>query len=269
MSKTLDQRLQAADAALQLAGESLAASAGKVPSAVEVQFRRTVELGGAIPYWREMVIARDAARAYLQGLETRIDRDDLVEFGGSRVHFSHARLIGFEAYLALTWSLADRISALVGRVFCSADGGAFNDPEAVKLVSHFLQDEKRKESTAGVVFDSIRQTFGWGIAISYALRNHFVHDGARKDVEFFQGRTSADAFKVSDRGWQHVQQKAGGYNVRQDFTHPQAAWPTAPKDDVRKVLEVCEHEMDNALGVLVGTACTALSVHVTFLLGGD
>jgi hypothetical protein len=240
-----------------------------MPTSIEGQFRSSLEAAAGIPYWQELVVAREAVRAYLAGLELRVDADDQIEFGGNLIKFSHARLIGVEAYLSLSWSIADRITEMAGRVLCTADGGALNEANAPKLVSHFMRDSDRKSKTAVMVFDSLRQTFGWAIALSYAIRNHFVHDGGLKSVEFFEGRTSADAFKSSDAGWRPVERKAIGYNVSSNYLRPRAAWPDAPRDDLRVLLNACEREMDDALGVLLASACNALAVHIGFMLGED
>jgi hypothetical protein len=171
----------------------------------------------------------------------------------------------------LTWSLADNVSAFVGRVLCSSDGGAFNTQQAPKLVSHFVNaKDSLRQSTAGLVFDSIRQTFGWPIAVSYALRNHFVHDGGQQqEVAFFAGSTSTDKFRILADGWRHVRNRALSYEVVPDNMRKTANWPTTPEDDLRVVLEVCEREVDDALGVLVGSACAAIMTHVMFLTGND
>lgn len=164
------------------------------------QLRRSLATASSIAHWRELLSARNAAREILTGLEDRIEQDDfvVVQFGiprrsaqPMRIKYSHARLIAVEAYLSLTWSLADSVSAFVGRVLCSSDGGAFNTQQSPKLVSHFVNSkDSLRQSTAGLVFDSIRQTFGWPIAVSYALRNHFIHDGAQQhDLVFFAATT--------------------------------------------------------------------------------
>ncbi|MBX3157653.1 MAG: hypothetical protein KF773_16900 [Deltaproteobacteria bacterium] len=183
--------------------------------------------------------------------------------------FAHVRLIGVEAYLSLTWSLADRISAMVGRILCTIQGGAMNEQSPAKLVSHFLVEERTKETTAGVVFDSVRQLFGWPIGVSYAIRNHFVHDGGtQKEVDFFAGSTSAAGFRISNDGWRYAERKAHGYTVRREFCRA-ANWPTTPTDDLRVVLLSCEREMDDALGILLGSACRSFAFHVGYLLGQD
>lgn len=298
MTKTLDERLQSARLVMDQIGALLGKSAGALPVSVGEQFRRSLDAASGIEYWRELLSARAAALTFLDALETRVDPDDLVEVFATptgappiKLKFSHVRLVGVEAYLSLTWSLADRITAMVGRVLCTLQGGALNEQSPVKLLSHFVQEERGKEgvgstddprkdgdgrnrrrSTAAMVSDSIRQTFGFPIGISYAIRNHFIHDGAQQqEVEFFENRASAAGFKISEKGWTHIERKTSGYGVTRDYMRASAAtaWPTSPRDDFRIVLAACEREVDDALGILLGSACNALSFHIGFMLGAD
>ena len=295
MTKTLDTRLQDAKAVLDEIGTELGKSAASMSPAVVEQFRRSLDVASNIVYWRELVAARAAALLFLDGLETRVDGDDIVPVfatgGGAaplKLKFSHVRLLGVEAYLSLAWSLADRITGMVGRVFCTLQGGALYEQSPVKLISHFVQEERakdanlageakkdyeaknRKRSTAAVVSDSIRLTFGYPIGVSYAIRNHFVHDGAQQqEVEFFESRASTSGFQISDVGWRHIENKAFTYGVLREHIRAGAAWPTTPRNDLREVLVACEREMDDALGILLGSACRALAFHVGFMLGAD
>ena len=278
MTKSLDERLEVAKGTLDQANTLLNVNAGLV--SVGDQLRRSLATVSSIAHWRELLAARNAARELLSGLEDRIEQDDfvIVQFGTPRraaqpmrIKYNQARLIAVEAYLSLTWSLADNISAFAGRVLCSSDGGAFNAQQSPKLVSHFVDVKgSLRQSTAGLMFDSIRQTFGWPIGVSYALRNHFIHDGGqRQEVAFFAGSSSTDRFRVLADGWKNVRNRALSYEVVPDNIRKSANWPATPEDDLRAVLDVCEREVDDALGVLVGSACAAVSTHLMFLTGND
>ena len=196
-----------------------------------------------------------------------------AEWGGTYVDATafrdrNARLIGVEAYLSLLWSVVDRISELAGRILCTEKGGALNEGLGPKLVSHFVQEDSRKEKTA-MIFESIRQTFGWPIGVSHAIRNHFIHDGAQRHAEFFDGKTKQHAFRVSKEGWDLVEKRAKGYRVESTHIRPQAAWPTNPRADLLELLGACEREIDDALGVLVSSACTSYALHIGFMLSSD
>jgi hypothetical protein len=139
----------------------------------------------------------------------------------------------------------------------------------VQLVAHFI-DKDRKKNTAAALYESVRQTFGWPIGVSYALRNHFLHDGGRvHGVDFFAGPTASSRFSISLDGWAYVEETAKGYGVEHSHHRAGAAWPTTPRDDLRTVLDVCEREMDDALGVLVGSACRTFVAHVGCMMGED
>ena len=295
MTKTLDERLRDAKATVDQIGTMLGKATAALPTVVADQFRRSLDAASGIEYWRELVSARAAALQFLDALETRVDGEDLVEVFATqagatptKLKYSHVRLLGVQSYLSLSWSLADRITAMAGRVLCTLQGGALNDQSPVKLISHFVQEERGKEglaveeqkkeidgrhrrrSTAAMVSDSIRQTFGFPIGVSYAIRNHFIHDGAESsDAEFFENRASTGAFRISAKGWSLIERKTFGYGVMRDYIRASAAWPNAPRDDLRVVLAVCEREVDDALGVLLGSACTAMSAHIGFMLGAD
>jgi hypothetical protein len=115
-----------------------------------------------------------------------------------------------------------------------------------------------------MAFDSIRHTFGFPIGISYAIRNHFLHDGAHDaGTSFFEGPESHAAFRISATAWKRIEARATTrYGVERTFHRLGAGWPVTPLDDLRLVLADCEREVDDALGVLLGSACRSLAFHV-------
>ena len=116
----------------------------------------------------------------------------------------------------------------------------------------------------------MRRSFGWPIGLSYAIRNHFIHDGGHLDGnDFFEGSTHESAFRISDPGWGRIEDQAKSYGVDPSYHRAGALWPGSTKDDLRELLKVCEREMDDALGVLLGSACKSLLGHVGFMLGED
>jgi hypothetical protein len=48
-----------------------------------------------------------------------------------------------------------------------------------------------------------------------------------------------------------------------------SAWEPSAGDDLRRILDTCAPEIDEALGVLVGSACHVALGHVGFMLGED
>lgn len=267
MSPTLRERLDAAKATLGKVEVALARKPGALPANVEKSFRSVVNCRPDIDHWVTMVDARAAAWDLLEGLESKVDADDMVPFGSKPAKFVHVRLIGVQAYVATKWALADRIVGLVGRVLCTPDAG-LNGANPAQLVSHFVQKD-RKKTTAGAMYESLRSAFGWPVGISYAIRNHFVHDGGQmRGSDFFEASTSSSAFRISEDGWSRVEKTAQEkYVVDSSLHRAGATWPVSPRDDLRVVLRVCERETDDALGVLLGSACSTLLGHVGCMLG--
>jgi hypothetical protein len=145
---------------------------------------------------------------------------------------------------------------------------SMHDPKKPpQLVSHFVAGKGPEERAAAISFYSLRHSFGWPIAISYALRNHFLHDGA--GVDFFDGPTATSAFKISDRGWARVLERVKEYSVNSTHSRLGTTWAPSAGDDLRKVLDICAPEIDEALGVLVGSACQVAMAHVGLMLGED
>jgi hypothetical protein len=206
----------------------------------------------------------------LDGLEERTDKtSDTVQLGSATVRYQHARFIGVAAYMTTTWALADRVTGMAGQVLCTPDAGR-NAAHPVQLVSHFIQRDGCTKKTAAGFFESLRLGFGWPIGLSYAIRNHFAHEGAYSSgSDFFEGTTADFGFRVSARGWKAVADKAGTYSVDQSHHRAGAAWPEPPNADLRVLLTACEREMDDALGILVGSACGTLRSHAGLMLGED
>jgi hypothetical protein len=269
MSQSLVDRLQKVKAELLRSNGEIARGGGKLPKEVGDAFQESLASDDEIEHWIDLIHTREAARQMLAGLEAKADpRDDHVPFGDSRIKFQHARLIGVQAYLATNWAIADRMTGMAGRVLCiktSLD----NPQHPPQLLSHFVGEET-KNRAAAMLFSSVRRTFGWPVGLSYALRNHFVHDGGQLPrATFFEGPDSKSGFRISDDGWRHVERRAQTYGVDSGHHRAGAAWPTTPKDDLRILLDACERETDDALGVLVGSAVRSLVSHIGCLLGVD
>ena len=98
-----------------------------------------------------------------------------------------------------------------------------------------------------------------------------MHAGGQMEgLNFFAAPSAAAGFRISDDGWKRIEDMAQLGGIKASFCRPGAALPLNPRDDLRPaVLRVCEREMDDALGVLLGTACHNLLVHVSFMLDED
>lgn len=270
MSKTLKERLEQAKVDMDKVIFALDRQPRAIPDAVAEQFRNFTTHQQDIAHCLSLIDARLAAWQLISDLETKGDENRLFPLGDARIEFVHVRLIAVQAYLGLTWALADRIAGLAGQILCTSEAGA-NKAKPPQLVSHFIMREKAKKTIPSFLFESVQKSYGWPVGISYALRNHFVHDGAQlENTNFFEASTADSGFKINEQGWTRIENKANEqYRVNPSFLRPEQVWPSDPRADLREVLRVCESEMDEALGVILGTACKTLLIHVGFMLGED
>lgn len=266
MNKSLEDRLRVAKEDLTKVDAAIQRSARVVPHVLD-EFKSVTAFATNIDHWLRLIETRAAARQMLTGLENQADEIDRVPLGSGRVGFQHVRFIGVQAYLATKWAIADRIALMAGHVLCIRN--QLNDPKKPpQLLSHFVREGTTKQHTAAMAFYSVKHTFGWPLGISYALRNHFFHDGGELDgTDFFDGPSATSGFAISADGWKRVEQRATEYGVDSSHHRVGAGWPPTPRDDLRVVLDVCERETDEALGVLIGSACKALASHVGFIVG--
>ena len=270
MTRTLRQRLQDAKTKLDQVHAALLRKPNAISEDTKEKLLEVVAYRSDIDHWLTMIDSRTAVWQLLDKLETKLVKDELVPFGDARAEFVHVRQIGVQAYLATTWALSDRITGMAGQVLCTPEAG-FNGARPAQLVSHFINKD-RKSKTAGVMCNSLRRAFGWPVGVSYAIRNHFVHGGDDQmtNLDFFEAPTAASAFSISKDAWAHIENAArDDYKVDTSLHRACATWPKSPCNDLRKVLRACEREMDDALGVIIGSACRTLRTHVGLMLGED
>lgn len=273
MTKPLDERLRQVKGELAQIETTLTTHSGtKVTLEVADEFKKVTAFANDVDHCLRMIEARALARNVLSGLEGLADGDDTVPIGAGRAKFHLVRFLGLQAYLASKWALADRIAGVAGQILCAPNQLNNMDKRPPQLLSHFISGELEGK-TAALTFLSLRRLFGWPIGVSYAVRNHFVHDGGRNKADFnksdfFDADTAVSAFAISEDGWKYVENRAKSYGV--EPTHHRlgtAGWPVTPRADLRVVLEVCEREMDDALGVLVASATRTLASHVGYIVG--
>jgi len=208
-----------------------------------------------------LISARSAARAALARLDGSVDGDGKVELWGAPVAFADARMLLVQAYLSVSWSLVDMLTATVGRFVCIETVGK-NEMKPAKMWEHFVKDGKSLPTDLSGV---LSHAYGLPVAVSYALRNHFVHDGGQYDDRtFFDG--VGVTFKVSDEGWQFLERKIfNEYRVGAGDSLAAEVWPW-PQDDLRKVLAICEREVDAATALVLVHATQSFKLQVGVML---
>ncbi|MFI5298905.1 MAG: hypothetical protein ACHREM_12475 [Polyangiales bacterium] len=240
---------------------------GKLPLDVQQEFERFCDAEREIDHWRGTLGARAAARALMTGLEREVDvTNNTVMLNGNAVGARDARVLVVQAYVGATWALSDSITRSVGRVLCVAEPGR-NDATPAQLMTDFLGRSSPKRSAG--LSHSMRLLFGWPVGISYALRNHFIHDGGHLNgYDFFAGPMASAAFEIATPAWSQIENRATStYDVASTMIRPGVAWPAPPTADLRTVLDVCERELDEALGVLLVSSSQSVRAHLALLLG--
>lgn len=274
MTKSLAERLQETRVALTKCETSLSTSGDRIPVEAQKSLELLLAFQREIADMLEALQARDASFALLDGLERHADDGSgAVAVLGHSVKFQHLRLIAMQGYLAIQWSIADRITEFVGRVLLPKPGVNNSKdkdrPPPIQLLSHFVGGRAEGQSTAGLI-PMVRSSFGWPLAISYELRNVFAHLGGQVDgIDLFEGGHHSAAFRVSKEGWDRFQTRLGRHQLKPEMHRRGPRWPAEPIDDLRPLLRDCEADLDDALGMLVRSASLALMANVSCLLGTD
>ena len=267
MTKALDDRLAETEEALKVLESAVSSSGERLSPEVQTSLQTLFSFQIEIPDLRESIGARASAFSLLEGLEARVNPSGAVLLLQDRpVKFHQARLIGVQAYLAIQWSIADRITDFVGRVVLPKPS-IDKPPPPTQLLSHFVGGSADKTMAAGLL-ESTRKTFGWPLALSYELRNHFVHHGGQTSgVDIFESKHASAGFRVSDDGWDRFMTRIGRHQVGPTMNRRLPGWPSSRRQDLRWLLQDCEAEVDQALGTLLRSSLYLLVANVQCLIG--
>ncbi|MBD2181028.1 hypothetical protein H6S82_08890 [Planktothrix sp. FACHB-1355] len=217
----------------------------------------------------ELIDAREYARQLLDQLPSITDAStDLVDYHGITIPFSTARLLGFQSYLSTTWAVCDSIiSGISLLLFNKTVGKDQKSPPNLLTVCV-------KGNAAHYNSFFVLKNYGWPIAVSYVIRNHFVHDGASHfGYDFFAGRGKADEYQISlasQGGWSFLEDQMNQKHrdVKKDYTRLTETWPWH-QDNLLKLLELCNDEIDEAVTCLVGWSVGMATLQARYLLERD
>ena len=246
--------------------QSLAAKESKGLDLMAARYDQIANQRSNLEEASRLLDVREAARQYLTDLGNDVHSDGRVQLGSTRVDYSHARFFALQGFLGTTWAVSDRVTAVVGEVD-GAHATVKNPNHPLQLCRDFIKEDKAPSRATNLL---CRERYGYYILWAYAVRNHFVHDGAFRDGNtFFTGPTSATAFAVSDDGWKRVTRRVQEeYSILPNATsrHEQLS---AHQGDLRDALDLCHREMDDCLGVLAVGAAHSLLARVEAVLGRD
>ncbi len=260
---TLDKHLKKAQEILREIQEIYTADSTKIssppgdPNYISNILKISVEIDG----WLNTFNTRNRTRDILSQLEEQTTKGNkFFPMFDTEIQFKDARLLLIVNYLVSSWALADKIADFVGEILC-VDNVTKNPILRAKLVKNFIQDGS---STPSIISRLLKESFGWPIAIAYVIRNFFIHESDQQgDLEFFAGEDISDGFKISDKAWQFIMNKASEHKV---INRQMRGTDTLSQDNLLNILDICHREMDDALGVLLLTACNLLKTLVASLV---
>jgi len=264
----LKQRLQESAAELRQIVSSLGliTSPSLHPDCID-EIRRFEVMAAQLAATCDLLEPRESARRLLQQLPSVTDpRTDLVDYLGTKIPFSSARMICFQGYLAMTWAICDSITTAISPLNCtkSANKNLSNPPQ---LLTHFI-----KSDTHSIYYGSLflNLGYGWAIGVSYVIRNHFFHDGAViSGKDFFAGKSLADEFDISPEGWDFLEKElADKHKLKNNQHRLSTPWPWH-RNNLLNLLELCNDEIDEALSCLVGWSVGMAKLQSRYLLERD
>jgi len=223
---------------------------------------------------KELIDVRQSALTMVKNLPNSLDsrNPQNVLFQGQSIPFYHARLLALQSYIATAWAIYDSVSKVAGRLVC-VDSVAKNEGKSPKLPEDFLgdKDNKDKDKVGARMHKHLKDSYGWPIGFSYAIRNWLLHNGNASDgVELFSNRqVSPKPYEIADDAWIKLDTKCRDqYKTNDTQTRRNESWPWH-QDELEKLLEILQEEVDDAVGILILWAAESIKSQATLLLIRD
>jgi hypothetical protein len=267
-AEKLKQRLQDSATELRKIVNSLGLIASpSLPSACVSEIKKFDEMAHQLAATCDLIEPRENARKLLQQLPSVTDPStDIVDYHGTKIPFSNARLLGFQGYLSMTWAICDSITTAIAPLICT--GSTYLDrSNPPQLLTHFVKSTKNSAYYSSFF---LHLGYGWAIGISYVIRNHFFHDGAlHSGKDFFASKSVADEFDISPEGWDFLEKEmAEKHKLKDDQHRLSTPWPWH-RNNLLNLLELCNDEIDEALICLVGWSVGMATLQARYLLERD
>jgi len=218
----------------------------------------------------DLIDAREYARQLLHNLPSMADpNNDIVDYHGITIPFHAARLLGFQSYLSMTWAVCDSIIPAISLLlFDKTTSKSQSNPPT--LINQIIKNNKTSHFNSVFIING----YGFPIVVSYIIRNHFVHDGASNcGRDFFAGRSRAYEYKISSidsSGWHFLESQIREKysSIKKEHTRLTDMWPWH-QDNLLKLLELCNDEIDEALSCLVRWSVGMATLQARYLLERD
>jgi hypothetical protein len=231
-------------------------------------FSESLPLSAQLHHASDLLSVRAVALAAVQNLRSKTSPDDPTKFAyhDMRVSWKVGRYLTVQSYVATTWALYDSISKVAG-ILCCTDDKAKNHLKPVKLPEDLIRG---KDVVGARVRDHVKGAYAWPIALSYAVRNWFVHDGhAHNGVDLFKFDGSEPApFELSDDAWQLILSKCTSDYSAQN-TQTRLSTPPDIRSHLIDGLETCHAEIDEVMSFVLLWSTGSIKSQVNLLFGRD
>ena len=169
---------------------------------------------------------------------------NLITHGSIEMDFSIARHLALTSYVAVTWSIYDRLTNVCGRL-AGISKLAENDGQNPNIEVFIV---KNKEATIGFgIPHHIQQAYAWPLKVSYKVRNWLVHEGYDTGgTPLFVGNRISDGFKLHPGAITSLQKscKYSEDNGKIGFCCLQTAEECWPSRDLLTILDKYHAEID-------------------------
>lgn len=140
--------------------------------------------------------AREMAWGIVKGVPTNTigPNSNLVMFGEIEIDFSVARHLALTSYVAVTWSIYDRLANVCGRL--SGVTSVSNNPKQNPKVFEDFLHNKKNILGFGTQFH-IQRAYAWPLKVSYKVRNWLVHEGYEEgSTPMFKSDLVSDGYEL-------------------------------------------------------------------------
>ena len=194
---------------------------------------------------------RDAAMQCLENLRRNIlmlgsePLSSKIQFGATQIPIFAARLLAVDSYLAVTWSIYDRLANVLGRLMGVSDIVSNSNPaQNPKLVESLIAQAKGCYQGFGTN-ELLLKLYGESIYASYFLRNSFMHDGGMMgNVPILSGNSAASCFELSKENAERMNR-----NVAQRMSCSRSS--SFREGDVIGQMKQCHDDLDKMFASLV------------------
>ena len=189
-----------------------AASGTVLPPKCYEHWTRKADLHRGLTNTAGLFPARDKAWDAVQEVADHDNGTDashnLISFGTLEMDFSVARHLSLTSYVAVTWSIYDRLANICGRLAAIAELSE-NLRQNPKACEDFLG---KKDTLGFAAHLHLQHAYKWPLKVTYKVRNWLVHEGYEEGgTPMFNGDRISDGFRLHNDAVAYLE-KCCGYS---------------------------------------------------------